>query len=842
MGLYTATDDQASVIDPNAGHLYSLQTAADESRIKFAKLSQAVDRLAKPRGFGGGPMRTPRVAILYEKGIIWGFNYHGIAAIGSLGLLLGAYSEPGRLVGRVGGHQKGWARCQKDLGNIFTKSGEGYPWRNVTDGYKDEHHEPPGPGNLDIKLHHNLDLHVFGPPPELLPDGFDPDSEASEVILRNGVTTVAKPDVRLLWIIGGNYFGQTNDSQRKLRNLKKNRLEIGGTAGDIRRPDTTSEADILEAFRARLAEPDGLVVVHQELFANPTTEFCDIVIPAAGWGEDDFIRYNAQRRLKLYGRFQDMPLHEDDDLSRKKKPPKNRDPMRPSVRKGQEILRLEQFHHSPRPDWMIFRDIARAIAAIMDGKKRPETEPQKLGSFEKTLRPEFDWKNSANVADEMAMWSHRGVAGIQNGKPSLLGDLYLYGLNQGLKPEEKGGVLHRLLGAGSDEANTHDFLKQPGYSIDNESEVYGNGVATNGVMLPVVGVDANNATVTQNVRDENDKIDETLVKLRQDAIARIRGTLRVSSRTDPVFSRGKYFFVRAPWSQIKGAFDRINSGANAPGKVLVTNGRFNHLWNNMFHHIRNDYINERYPEDLPGTILELNPDWVKEQRLGLINGQVVDVKSGGNHFRAIVSLQESVANGSAFALFSYPIITATGEKAFAGQANRITDGYFDGIHPIAALKYSFATIEKVKNPENGSDTWVYPDDFDTKRLGPVFAERNKITLGPTPKIPDPFADPAGNLKARLKWEMRELIVTKGLPRALVIATEGGAARHSTETRALFLDPDRFVNLLSNPAEMMRIALSEFALFKMKYDRGQSVIDNWKDQEIKQVGIFRKNTS
>ncbi len=37
------------------------------------------------------------------------------------------------------------------------------------------------------------------------------------------------------------------------------------------------------------------------------TQYADIVLPAAGWGEVDFCRCNAERRLRLYAKFNDAP-------------------------------------------------------------------------------------------------------------------------------------------------------------------------------------------------------------------------------------------------------------------------------------------------------------------------------------------------------------------------------------------------------------------------------------------------------------------------------------------------------------------------------------------------------
>ena len=117
--------------------MYSLGNAADISGIPKSRLAECSRRLFDPSKETPAEQR-PRVAVFYEKGMIWGFNYHNTAAVGSLGLLLGAYSEPGRLVGRVGGHQKGWAESKTSVPVFDKSSGEGYPFRNATDTYTDD--------------------------------------------------------------------------------------------------------------------------------------------------------------------------------------------------------------------------------------------------------------------------------------------------------------------------------------------------------------------------------------------------------------------------------------------------------------------------------------------------------------------------------------------------------------------------------------------------------------------------------------------------------------------------------------------------------------------------------
>ena len=292
------------LIDDNASP-YSPVAVQQVCGIPPTQLHELAERLIDPEK---PQEQQPKVGVCYEKGLIWGFNYHNTAAVAALGILLGTGAEPGRFTGRVGGHQKGWAVSKANLHTVFESSAytydrnadghvcceadytEGYPFRNVTDTYSDDYietfEETDFYGNT-VPVHHNLDNHVFGPP------GVEP--QDGDITLPNGVTTSARPDVKLLWIIGCNYLGQTNDAAAK-RDILTRRLSAGSDEAEtIKRPDPPAEGEeltadaIFAAFESRLEHEDGLVLIHQELFENPTSELCDILIPAAGWGEDDFL-------------------------------------------------------------------------------------------------------------------------------------------------------------------------------------------------------------------------------------------------------------------------------------------------------------------------------------------------------------------------------------------------------------------------------------------------------------------------------------------------------------------------------------------------------------------------
>ena len=71
-------------------------------------------------------------------------------------------------------------------------------------------------------------------------------------------------------------------------------------------------------------------------------KFADIVFPAATWGEEDFVRANGERRLRLYQKFYDAP-------------------------------------GNSKPDWWIIAQLAKRMG--------------------------FDWKNSNEVCEESSRFS-----------------------------------------------------------------------------------------------------------------------------------------------------------------------------------------------------------------------------------------------------------------------------------------------------------------------------------------------------------------------------------------------------------------------------------------------------
>lgn len=186
---------------------------------------------------------------------------------------------------------------------------------------------------------------------------------------------------------------------------------------------------------------------------------------------------------------------------------------------------IHEFKHSPKPDWMIFRDVARAMHS-------------QIGSG--PFAAAFGWNTSAELADEMAADSHRGPD-----HPKGLGLANLDKFAATLRPPiPQGQRVHALLGA-SDLGNINAEARhlKTNYVVaetisctgsqcnvsgaDETSAVYVNGVASNGIFLPLAA------------RENGGAI-------------QLVGHLSVRREGE------SFYFVEAPWEEIEEAFKRVN--------------------------------------------------------------------------------------------------------------------------------------------------------------------------------------------------------------------------------------------------------------------------------------------
>lgn len=223
----------------------NLDEAAAITGIPKDLILAAAEMIAKPKADGS----RPKSSFMLEKGNYWSNNYMNTASLATLGLLCGAGNRPGRVISRGGGHQRG------GMG-----AGGGKWWMSP------EKH----PGRRKKSL--NVDRWVM--------DG----------------------NVRFMWVMGSTWFPAMLASQ-----------ELSSRVADltVRNPHHARSVDrqhLIDTLIARV-ESGGMVLVNSDIYpVEPlNTQDADIVLPAAGWGEVDFTRCNAERRLRLYSAFNDAP-------------------------------------------------------------------------------------------------------------------------------------------------------------------------------------------------------------------------------------------------------------------------------------------------------------------------------------------------------------------------------------------------------------------------------------------------------------------------------------------------------------------------------------------------------
>ncbi len=220
-----------------------LAKAGEITGVPQDKIRQAAEMLT---GAGG---RRPKASFALEKGNYWSNNYLNTASYTAMGLLCGAGNRPGQVIARLGGHQRGWMKAAA------------YP--------RDKSPEKL-PGRRKIEI--DLDRWV----------------EAG--------------NVRFAWVIGTTWTAAMAASQELAQRFRDM------TVNNPHQITSTVRQEIIDALIRRV-ESGGMVVVNSEIYpVEPMgTEFADIVLPAAAWGEHNGSRCNGERRLRLYSKFYDPP-------------------------------------------------------------------------------------------------------------------------------------------------------------------------------------------------------------------------------------------------------------------------------------------------------------------------------------------------------------------------------------------------------------------------------------------------------------------------------------------------------------------------------------------------------
>ena len=223
---------------------FTLENAAKVSGVDAAKIQKAAEWMAKPEGD-----KRPKTSIMIEKGFYWSNNTGNTEAISALGIIVGAGGRPGQVIGRAGGHQRGGV------------SGGKYP-RNKS------------PMKLPGRRRRALDTDTY---------------------------TLAG-HTRMAHVIGTTWIQSMCSSQE----LSARFEEL--TRGNPHQVRSITKEAILETLKKRV-DSGGMVVINQDIYlVDPIgNQFADIVFPASTWGEEDFIRANGERRIRLYQKFYDAP-------------------------------------------------------------------------------------------------------------------------------------------------------------------------------------------------------------------------------------------------------------------------------------------------------------------------------------------------------------------------------------------------------------------------------------------------------------------------------------------------------------------------------------------------------
>ncbi len=223
---------------------FKLDAASAVSGVDAAKIQLAAEMMAKPEGG-----KRPKTSIMIEKGFYWSNNTGNTEAIAALGIIVGAGGRPGQMIGRAGGHQRGGV------------SGGKYP-RNKS------------PVKLPGRRRRALDTDTW---------------------LLSGHT-------RMAHVIGTTWIQSMCASQE----LSARFHEL--TRGNPHQIRSMKRDEIVKTLKARV-DSGGMVVMNQDIYlVDPIgNQFADIVFPVATWGEEDFLRANGERRIRLYQKFYDAP-------------------------------------------------------------------------------------------------------------------------------------------------------------------------------------------------------------------------------------------------------------------------------------------------------------------------------------------------------------------------------------------------------------------------------------------------------------------------------------------------------------------------------------------------------
>jgi len=228
---------------------YAPENAAELTGVSAEDIRTAAELIAQPDA------EETNTLFMLEKGLIWGWSHENTGAFANLPLLTGSVGREGTGITRLGGHQEGF-------------------WT------------PPGVGDVIA---------------ERSTQTFDGERVSDVTIPPNATHRVRDGEISHWHVIGNDPLRHSYSTQ-DLRNRVRER-----TSGP--QPQSADIDEIERAFRERI-ESGGMIITHQEIYPNTTTEYADIVLPAlaveAGEG-GNYHRWNGERRLRHYAGFMEGP-------------------------------------------------------------------------------------------------------------------------------------------------------------------------------------------------------------------------------------------------------------------------------------------------------------------------------------------------------------------------------------------------------------------------------------------------------------------------------------------------------------------------------------------------------
>lgn len=393
-----------------------VKVAAEIAGIDPALIYKAAEMMAKPKANG----ERVKTTIAIEKGNYWSNNYLNTASIGTLGVILGCGGRPGRAITRLGGHQRGG------------RSGGSYP--GIKSPYK-------FPG----RRRHRTDLDRW----------------------------VESGNVRFAYVVGTTWI-QAMAGSNELRKTFDRLVTSNPNQVTSKR---TGKA--IEALKARV-DSGGMVVVNQDIYLNDPigAELADLVLPAAGWGEEDFTRGNGERRVRHYAKFYDAPGDAKPDWKIVAMIAKKMGFMGYDWKDSNEVFEEScRFSRGGRIDFNAIKVVARRkgmrahdflksygttglqCPLILDGDKIIETP--RLHAFERTDLPDTGPEGvSVQKKAIMAFKSHTGKLNLVKSPWSIWADFYEFLTPRGDELWVTNGRMNEIWESGYDDIQRRPYIQQ----------------------------------------------------------------------------------------------------------------------------------------------------------------------------------------------------------------------------------------------------------------------------------------------------------------------------------------------------------------------------------------------